>query len=73
MRQRISCRSSTQTETIEPRKVKVGLNNNVTAEVVAGLEEGDQRGERHGERRRRGRQRLDAAARRRGRWPREPG
>lgn len=30
-----------QKETIEPRKVTVGLNNNVTAEVLSGLQEGD--------------------------------
>jgi macrolide-specific efflux system membrane fusion protein len=30
-----------QKEAIEPKKVTIGLNNNVTAEVVAGLEEGD--------------------------------
>jgi membrane fusion protein, macrolide-specific efflux system len=30
-----------QKEAIEPRKVTIGLNNSVTAEVVAGLEEGD--------------------------------
>ncbi len=30
-----------QKDAIEPRKVTIGLNNNVTAEVVAGLEEGD--------------------------------
>lgn len=30
-----------QTEAIEPRKVAIGLNNNVTAEVVSGLAEGD--------------------------------
>ena len=28
-------------DAIEPKKVTIGLNNNVTAEVVAGLEEGD--------------------------------
>ncbi|WP_299644698.1 efflux RND transporter periplasmic adaptor subunit [Devosia sp.] len=30
-----------QKEAVEPHKIKIGLNNNVTAEVVAGLEEGD--------------------------------
>nr|WP_314258067.1 efflux RND transporter periplasmic adaptor subunit [uncultured Devosia sp.] len=31
-----------QTERSEPRRVEVGLNNNVLAEVISGLEEGDQ-------------------------------
>lgn len=30
-----------QKEAVEPKKVTIGLNNNVTAEVVAGLDEGD--------------------------------
>ncbi len=31
-----------KTEVIEPRRVKVGLNNNINAEIVEGLNEGDQ-------------------------------
>jgi macrolide-specific efflux system membrane fusion protein len=30
-----------ETGTVEPQKVKIGLNNNIVAEVVAGLNEGD--------------------------------
>jgi macrolide-specific efflux system membrane fusion protein len=32
---------SQQTETSEPRRIEVGLNNKVTAEIVSGLDEGD--------------------------------